>query len=102
MNQTNGSTVEIGQYTGFVRRVLRAYARRVGDGELNALADLAALSAEVDGHLATAVARLRAEPWNCSWEQIADELGVTRQAAQARFRDASGTRRPGGQPANLR
>jgi len=85
-----------------VRRVLRAAARRAGAGDLDALADLAALRGELDGHLVDAVAVLRHEPWSYSWGEIGAALGVSRQTAQERFRKAGGSRRPGGQPGSLR
>jgi hypothetical protein len=48
------------------------------------------------------IAMLRHEPWSYSWRQVADALGISRQAAQQRFRKAGGHRRPGGQPGSLR
>jgi hypothetical protein len=83
--------VENPEFAAFIRRILRAYARRAGAGDLDAL-----------GHLADAVAVLRHEPWSYSWREIADALGVTRQTAHEKYRKASGVRRSGGQPGNLR
>jgi ribosomal protein S20 len=40
--------VENREFDAFVRRILRAYARRVAAGDVEALASLTALSAEVD------------------------------------------------------
>jgi hypothetical protein len=94
--------VENPEYGAFVRRILRAYTRRAGAGDLDALADLARLRDELDGHLADAVAVLRHEPSCYSWRDIAGALGITRQTAQQRWRKAGGARRPGGQPGNLR
>jgi hypothetical protein len=94
--------VENPEFAAFIRRVLRAYARRVGGGDLDALGDLARLRDELDGHLADAVAVLRHEPWSYSWRQIADARGVTRQTAHEKYRKAGGARRPGGQPGSLR
>jgi hypothetical protein len=93
--------VENPEFAAFTRRILRAYARRVGAGDLDALSDLARLREECDGHLIDAVARLRND-WSYSWQQIADALGISRQAAQQRWRKAGGTRRIGGQPGHLR
>jgi len=89
------------EFAAFCRRILRAYARRVGAGDLAALGDLARLREEIDGHLTDAVAGLRHD-WSYSWQEIADELEVSRQAAQQRWRKAGGGRRPGGQPGHLR
>jgi Homeodomain-like domain len=84
-------------------RLLRAWIRRAGrDGDLDALAALAQHRDEVVAHLADMVTVLRAEPWSYSWQQIAEALGISRQAAQQRWRKATGARRPGGQPGNLR
>ena len=40
--------VENDEYAAFARRVLRAYARRVADGDVEALTLMLALSAEID------------------------------------------------------
>jgi hypothetical protein len=94
--------VENPEFAAFIRRILRAYGRRAGGGDLDALGDLARLRDEIDGHLADVIAMLRHEPWSYSWREIAEALGISRQAAQQRFRQAGGARRPGGQPGNLR
>jgi DNA invertase Pin-like site-specific DNA recombinase len=94
--------VENPEYIAFVRRILRALSRRAGAGDLDALAELARLRDELDGHLADVVTMLRAEPCCYSWQEIAGALGITRQTAQERWRKAGGARRPGGQPGNLR
>jgi hypothetical protein len=88
---------------GFFRRLMRAYTRRIADtGDLDSMAAFARLLEEGDGHLHDMVAVLRHEPWNYSWQQIGDALGITRSSAQERFRKAGGSRRAGGQPAHLR
>lgn len=97
-----GQKVENGDFAGFIRRAIRAHGRRVGDGDVDALPELAQLRDEVDVALAEAVAGLRAAPHAHSWQRIADALGVTRQAAMQRWPSAHGARRPGGQPADLR
>jgi hypothetical protein len=75
--------VENDKYAAFVRRVVRAYGRRVATGDIEALADLVAVSHHIDCAIAAAVAGLRA--WGYSWAEIAARLGVTRQAAQQRW-----------------
>jgi ribosomal protein S20 len=77
--------VENDEYVSFVRRVLRAYARRVasGDSDVDALADMAGLASELDEMISRAVAGLRRAGY--SWAEIAARLGVTRQAAQQRW-----------------
>jgi hypothetical protein len=76
---------ETTQFDAFVRRILRAYARRVGNGDIEALRSLAALSSEVDAVTRLAVAELRKPPYAYSWDEIAARLGVTKQAAQQRY-----------------
>lgn len=79
--------VETAQFDAFVRRVLRAYGRRVAAGDVEALRSLVALAAEVDAVTRLAVAGLRARPYSYSWFEIADRLGISKQAAQQRFGD---------------
>jgi hypothetical protein len=93
--------VENPEFAAFTRRVLRAYARRAGAGDLDALEDLARLREELEGHMADVVAALRGD-WAYSWAEIAGALGISRQAAQQRWSKAGGRRRPGGQPGHLR
>src|SRR6266568_2660546 len=80
-------SVENTEYLGFVRRILTAYARRVAAGDVEALRSLAALTTEVDAVTRLAVAGLRNYPYHYSWSEIADRLGVSRQAAQMRYGD---------------
>jgi hypothetical protein len=77
--------VENAAFDAFVRRILRAYARRVAAGDVEALASLSQLSSEVDAVTRLAVAGLRHSPYSYSWSEIADRLGVTKQAAQMRY-----------------
>jgi hypothetical protein len=86
-------TVENDQFDAFVRRILAAYARRVAAGDIEALRSLAVLSSEVDAVTRLAVAGLRKSPYRYSWQEIADRLGTSRQAAQMRYGDP--TDRPG-------
>jgi hypothetical protein len=71
------------EYASFIRRILRAYARRVAAGDVDALADMTGLAAELDDVISQAVTGLRAAGY--SWAEIAVRLGVTRQAAQQRW-----------------
>ena len=75
--------VENGEYAAFARRVLRAYACRVADGDVEALTLMLGLSAEVDSAIARAVTGLR--EFGYSWAEIGSRLGITRQAAQQRW-----------------
>jgi len=75
--------VENDEYAAFARRVLRAYARRVADGDVEALTLMLGLSAEIDTAIAQAVQGLRGSGY--SWAEIGSRLGITRQAAQQRW-----------------
>ena len=75
--------VENDDYAAFARRVLRAYARRVADGDGEALTLMTDLADEIDTAIAQAVTGLRA--FGYSWAEIGSRLGVTRQAAQQRW-----------------
>ncbi|OJF13302.1 hypothetical protein [Couchioplanes caeruleus] len=79
--------VENPEFDAFVRRILRAYARRVAVGDVEALQSLSQLSSEVDAVTRLAVAGLRKAPYSYSWSEIADRLGVSKQAAQMRYGD---------------
>ena len=79
--------VENREFDAFVRRILRAYARRVAAGDVEALRSLVGLSVEVDAVCRLAVAGLRKAPYGYSWSEIADRLGTTKQAAQMRYGD---------------
>ena len=75
--------VENDEYAAFIRRVLRAYSRRVGDGDVEALVLLVGLAEEIDAAMAEAVRGLRAHGY--SWAEIGVRLGISRQAAQQRW-----------------
>jgi hypothetical protein len=77
--------VENREFAGFCRRIIRAHARRVANGDVEALTDLVALSAAIDDAITDAVLGLRAEPFHYSWSEIASRLGITKQAAQQRW-----------------
>ena len=75
--------VENDEYASFIGRVLRAYARRVATGDVDALTDMTGLATEMDKAISQAITGLRAAGY--SWAEIAARLGVTRQAAQQRW-----------------
>jgi len=81
--------VENTEYDAMVRRILRAYARRVASGDIEALRSLAALSTELDAVIRLAVVGLRALPNPYPWSSIADMLGLSRQAVMGRYGDKS-------------
>ncbi|MEU5884422.1 hypothetical protein [Spirillospora sp. NPDC047279] len=75
--------VENDEYAAFLRRVLRAYVRRIQQGDIDALTDLAALEIEIGHLLHAAVHGLRDSGY--SWTDIGNATAVTRQAAQQRW-----------------
>lgn len=79
--------VENGEYGAFIRRILRAYARRVGGGDVEALALMLSLAEEIDTAIAEAVKGLHGCGY--SWAEIGSRLGITRQAAQQRWAASS-------------
>ncbi|GAA3213316.1 hypothetical protein [Nonomuraea helvata] len=77
-------SIENPDYAAFLRRIIRAYSKRIADGDIEALADLAGVVAELDHAIAQAVIQLRVQH-GYSWADIARPLGITRQAAQQRW-----------------
>jgi len=75
--------VENDEFAAFARRVLRAYARRIATGDIDALEAMTDLSAEIDTAIGQAVTGLRS--FGYSWADIGTRLGITRQAAQQRW-----------------
>ena len=75
--------VENDEFAAFTRRILRAYARRVATGDVEALTLMLGLSAELDTAIGQAVTGLRG--FGYSWAEIGNRLGITRQAAQQRW-----------------
>ena len=51
--------VENDEYAAFVRRILHAYSRRVGDGDVEALVPMVGLADETDAAIAEGVKSLR-------------------------------------------
>jgi hypothetical protein len=75
--------VENDAYAAFTHRILRAYARRVATGDLEALTLMTGLADDIDNAIRDAVLGLRGVGY--SWAEIGSRLGVTRQAAQQRW-----------------
>ena len=75
--------VDNDEYASFARRVLRAYARRIATGDIDALTAMTDLSEEIDTAISQAVTGLRG--FGYSWAEIGTRLGITRQAAQQRW-----------------
>ena len=100
-NRRTKAPVENDDYAAFTRRIVAAHGRRIAAGDVERLRDLVALAEEVDRATATAVAGLRRAGF--SWTEIANRLGITRQAAQQRWGQATVARRrrPGGAHSRL-
>jgi hypothetical protein len=75
--------VENDEYAAFLRRVIRAYSRRVASGDIDAIAEMAATADHLDTAIGDAITGLRTIGY--SWADIALRLGVTRQAVQQRW-----------------
>jgi hypothetical protein len=75
--------VENDEYAAFLRRVIRAYSRRVAAGDIEAITDMAALADDLEHATRQAITGLRA--YGYSWADIAARLGITRQGAQQRW-----------------
>ncbi|WP_394620964.1 hypothetical protein JNUCC0626_18275 [Lentzea sp. JNUCC 0626] len=83
---------ETDKYGNFVRRIMRAYSRRVADLDIEGLKGLVELRKELDAHIEDAVKQLQKPKQGngYSWADIGRVLGVSRQAAQQRY----GQRKP--------
>lgn len=72
-----------GEYSGMVRRTIRAFGRRLGKADPEDLALILDMRAELDDAIATAVMGQRAAGF--SWAEIARGIGMSRQAAFQRW-----------------
>jgi len=77
-------TVETTAYVAFVKRVLRALARRAGEEDEIELGLLMALEGFIQDCIQEAVRRQRER--RVSWERIAAAAGTSRQAATKRWK----------------
>jgi hypothetical protein len=75
--------VENKEFHAFARRIIRAYGKRVANGDIEALPELIELAASLDEATTDAVKGLRA--FGYSWNEIAARVGMSRQAAQQRW-----------------
>ena len=95
--------VENDEYAAFLRRVIRAYSRRVASGDVEAIAAMNRLAIDLEEATRQAITGLRG--FGYSWADIAMRLGITRQGAQQRWgetpepvTDTSSTRADGDCP----
>jgi hypothetical protein len=90
------------EYARFLRRVIRAYSRRVAAGDIEAITSMATLADDLEDATRQAITGLR--DFGYSWADIALRLGITRQGAQQRWGDSpthaddDGTRINGSRP----
>lgn len=77
-------TVETMDYAAMMRRMLRAWGRRVVDADPEDLAELLHFQRQLDTEIGTAITRARAER-GLSWADVARAAGTSRQAAQQRW-----------------
>jgi hypothetical protein len=70
-------------YLAFGRRMIRAFGRRAGEGDLDALEGLLVLQDELAQTIRAAGAA--AHDHGYSWTEIGAACGTTRQAAERRF-----------------
>jgi hypothetical protein len=73
---------ETPEYAAMLRRMIRAYGKRVADADPEDFAAMVALRDEFDAAMQTAVQGVYTRH---SWTDIAAALGVTRQAALKRW-----------------
>jgi len=75
--------VENDEFAAFCRRIIRAYARRVAAGDVEALTDMVTLAEDLNTAIGEAVTGLHV--FGYSWTEIGNRLGTTRQAVQKRW-----------------
>ncbi|GAA1028516.1 hypothetical protein GCM10009557_13830 [Virgisporangium ochraceum] len=75
--------VENDDFAAFARRIVAAHGRRVAAGDVEALADLIRLGADIEAATDDAIAGLRRHGY--SWAEIGSRIGISRQAAQQRW-----------------
>lgn len=76
------------EYAAMLRRMIRAYGRRVADADPEDLAELVALRETLDQAITEAVNGQR-QAYGRSWADVARGLGMTRQSAHERYGQAS-------------
>ena len=74
--------MENDEFGAFARRVIRAYGRREGEGDVEAMAALIKLHNELGEVIATAASDLHARGF--AWSEIAARTGTSLQAVHQR------------------
>lgn len=75
------SRVETPEYAAMLRRMIRAYGRRVAEADEVDLAEMVELRQLLDEVIADTITDMRTKH-DRSWSYIAQGLGTTKQAAQ--------------------
>ncbi len=83
MTTNRTAMTESDKYGAFVRRIMRAYGRRVADLDIEGLKGLVELRTELDAEIVKSAQLLQSQSY--SWAQIGRVLGISKQAAQQRF-----------------
>lgn len=76
--------IETPEFANMLARMIRAYGRRVADGDEVDLTRMRELAEELESAIGEAV-RGQRERHGQSWAYVARGLGTTRQAAQMRY-----------------
>lgn len=76
-------SVETPEYAGMLKRMIRAYGRRVADADPEDLAEMAGVLEELLDAVQVAVDGQREQGW--SWSVVGRAFGITKQSAQERF-----------------
>lgn len=79
----SSSTTETDDFAAFLSRIIRAYERRVAEGDDVDLARMLEIRNELDDAIQGAVDGLRRQ--GHSWDYIAKGAGITRQSAHERW-----------------
>lgn len=85
MSNKRGKTYECPDMAAMMKRVARGLVKRAGEGDREALSALADVERAVGDAIVQAARAAHYGPFGYTWSEIADELGVTRQAAHKRF-----------------
>ncbi|MBF6483833.1 hypothetical protein IU431_06635 [Nocardia otitidiscaviarum] len=81
---TYGGDLGFSEFAPFIRRVLVEWAREVALSDPDAFAEMVDIAAEFTDALAPTARALR-KAGGFSWAEIAEPLGISRQAAQQRW-----------------
>lgn len=84
MGKRKRGPIETPEFAQMMRRMMTAYARRVGEADDVDLAEMLEVSKAMDEAIAEAVRRQR-EEFGRSWADIGRGAGMTRQAAFKRW-----------------